>query len=76
MTAEVKRLEGQAPTDNEHLIDWINEAVDLFEPEKVVFADGSDEEWNRLADELVAAGTLIKLNEEKRPNSYLSLIHI
>ena len=47
MTAEVKRLEGQAPTDNEHLIDWINEAVDLFEPEKVVFADGSDEEWNR-----------------------------
>ncbi|MDK8664123.1 phosphoenolpyruvate carboxykinase (GTP) [Corynebacterium coyleae] len=72
MTAEVKRLEGQAPTDNEHLIDWINEAVDLFEPEKVVFADGSDEEWNRLADELVAAGTLIKLNEEKRPNSYLA----
>ena len=72
MTAEVKRLEGQAPTDNEQLIDWINEAVDLFEPEKVVFADGSDEEWNRLADELVAAGTLIKLNEEKRPNSYLA----
>ena len=72
MTAEVKRLEGQAPTDNEHLIDWINEAVDLFEPEKVVFADGSDEEWNRLADELVTAGTLIKLNEEKRPNSYLA----
>ena len=72
MTDEVKRLEGQAPTDNEQLIDWINEAVDLFEPEKVVFADGSDEEWNRLADELVAAGTLIKLNEEKRPNSYLA----
>ncbi|MHA6602055.1 phosphoenolpyruvate carboxykinase (GTP) [Corynebacterium coyleae] len=72
MTAEVKRLEGQAPTDNEQLIDWINEAVDLFEPEKVVFADGSDEEWNRLADELVTAGTLIKLNEEKRPNSYLA----
>ena len=72
MTAEVKRLEGQAPTDNEHLIDWINGAVDLFEPEKVVFADGSDEEWNRLADELVTAGTLIKLNEEKRPNSYLA----
>ena len=72
MTAEVKRLEGQAPTDNEQLIDWINEAVDLFEPERVVFADGSDEEWNRLADELVTAGTLIKLNEEKRPNSYLA----
>ena len=72
MTAAVKRLEGDTPTDNEQLIAWINEAVDLFEPEKVVFADGSDDEWNRLAAELVEAGTLIKLNEEKRPNSYLA----
>lgn len=72
MTAAVKRLEGDTPTDNEQLIAWINEAADLFEPEKVVFADGSDDEWNRLAAELVEAGTLIKLNEEKRPNSYLA----
>ena len=72
MTAAVKRLEGDTPTDNEQLIAWINEAVDLFEPEKVVFADGSDDEWNRLAAELVEAGTLIKLNEEKRPNSFLA----
>ena len=72
MTAAVKRLEGDTPTDNEQLIAWINEAVDLFEPEKVVFADGSNDEWNRLAAELVEAGTLIKLNEEKRPNSYLA----
>ena len=72
MTAAVKRLEGDTPTDNEQLIAWINEAVDLFEPEKVVFADGSDDEWDRLTAELVDAGTLIKLNEEKRPNSFLA----
>ena len=75
MTAEITRLEGQNPTDNEQLIAWINEAVDLFEPEKVVFADGSDEEWDRLTAELVDAGTLIKLNEEKRPNSFLARSH-
>lgn len=72
MTTAVQRLEGQSPTENEALIAWINEAVDLFNPDKVVFADGSEEEWQRLADELVSKGTLIKLNEEKRPNSYLA----
>ena len=41
MTAEIKRLEGTNPTDNDKLIAWINEAVELFQPDKVVFADGS-----------------------------------
>lgn len=72
MTAEIKRLEGTNPTDNDKLIAWINEAVELFQPDKVVFADGSQEEWNRLTAKLVDAGTLIKLNEEKRPNSFLA----
>ena len=75
MTAEITRLEGHNPTDNEQLIAWINEAVDLFEPDKVVFADGSREEWDRLTAELVDAGTLTKLNEEKRPNSFLARSH-
>lgn len=72
MTTAVKRIEGNIPTDNEQLIAWINDAVDLFDPDKVVFADGSQEEWGRLAAELVEKGTLIKLNEEKRPNSFLA----
>ncbi|MCQ4609815.1 MULTISPECIES: phosphoenolpyruvate carboxykinase (GTP) [Corynebacterium] len=72
MTTAVKRIEGNVPTDNEQLIAWINDAVDLFDPDKVVFADGSQEEWDRLAAELVEKGTLIKLNEEKRPNSFLA----
>ena len=72
MTTEIKGLVGPAPTDNEKLLSWIAEAVELFQPEKVVFADGSQEEWDRLTAELVEAGTLIKLNEEKRPNSFLA----
>ncbi|MDK8797714.1 phosphoenolpyruvate carboxykinase (GTP) [Corynebacterium sp. MSK044] len=75
MTAVVKGLQGQAPTENEQLIEWINDAVELFQPEQVVFADGSDEEWDRLAAELVEKGTLIKLNEDKRPNSFLARSH-
>lgn len=72
MATEIKGLVGPAPTDNEKLLSWIAEAVELFQPEKVVFADGSREEWDRLTVELVEAGTLIKLNEEKRPNSFLA----
>lgn len=65
-------LVGPAPTKNEKLLTWIADAVELFQPEAVVFADGSQEEWDRLAAELVEAGTLIRLNEKKRPNSYLA----
>ncbi|WP_018117821.1 phosphoenolpyruvate carboxykinase (GTP) [Corynebacterium mastitidis] len=72
MTAAIKGLQGLAPTKNEELLRWIAEAVELFEPERVVFADGTQEEWERLTSELVEAGTLIRLNEEKRPNSFLA----
>jgi phosphoenolpyruvate carboxykinase (GTP) len=65
-------LVGQAPTTNQELLQWIIDAVALFEPAQVVFVDGSVEERDRLSQELVDAGTLIKLNEEKRPNSYLA----
>ena len=65
-------LVGQAPTTNEELLQWITDAVGLFEPAQVVFVDGSVEERDRLSQELVDAGTLIKLTEEKRPTSYLA----
>ena len=65
-------LVGQPPTQNQELLTWIAEAVELFQPESVVFVDGSRDEWDRLTGELVEAGTIIKLNEEKRPNSFLA----
>ncbi|KKO83356.1 phosphoenolpyruvate carboxykinase (GTP) [Corynebacterium otitidis] len=72
MTTALKGLVGPVPTTNTELLDWIAEAIELFEPENVVFADGSQDEWDRLTSELVDAGTLIRLNEEKRPNSFLA----
>lgn len=62
-----------APTKHQGLLSWVQEVAELTQPDRVVFADGSDEEFNRLAAQLVEAGTLKKLNEKKHPNSYLAL---
>ncbi|HET9439153.1 MAG TPA: phosphoenolpyruvate carboxykinase (GTP) [Longimicrobiales bacterium] len=51
---------------------WIQEMVELCKPERVYFCDGSQAEYDQLCADLVTAGTFIKLNEEKRPNSYLA----
>ena len=45
-------LKGQAPTNNVELLTWIAEAVELLQPDEVVFTDGSQEEADRLAEEV------------------------
>mgnify|MGYP000416005880 FL=1 len=69
---EIPGLVGEAPTKNEALLHWIADAAKLLTPDEVVFADGSREEWDRVSQKLVDSGTLIRLNDEKRPNSFLA----
>ena len=58
------------PTQNQALAEWVATIAALTKPDAVHWCDGSDTEWNRLSAELVASGTLIKLNEAIRPNSF------
>jgi phosphoenolpyruvate carboxykinase (GTP) len=59
-----------APTSHPKLLAWVAEVADLTAPDRVVWVDGSDDEWTRLTDELVAAGTFVRLDPERRPNSF------
>ncbi len=49
---------------------WIDEMVDLCQPDEVYFCDGTEEEYQKLMKEMVDSGKAIELNQEKRPNSY------
>ncbi|MEN9716302.1 MAG: hypothetical protein RLZZ483_277 [Actinomycetota bacterium] len=64
-----------APTKNKRLLAWVSEVAELTTPDRIEWCDGSDAEWNRLTQELVASGTLTPLNSEKRPNSFLARSH-
>ena len=65
MTAET-----QAPTTHQGILDFVNEVAEMTQPDSIHWCTGSDEEWVELTDALVSTGTFIKLDENKKPNSY------
>ncbi|MDQ2630551.1 MAG: phosphoenolpyruvate carboxykinase, partial [Actinomycetota bacterium] len=60
-------------TTHPKLLSWVDEIASLTEPDSVYWCDGSAEEYDRLAQVLIDAGTFERLDEAKRPNSYLAL---
>jgi phosphoenolpyruvate carboxykinase (GTP) len=66
-------IAAEAPTTHAQLLDWVGEIAELTQPDSVHWCDGSAEEYDRLAQTLIDAGTFERLSDAKRPNSYLAL---
>jgi len=64
-----------ANVDNPELQRWVMKMAELCKPEAIYWCDGSQDEYDRLCQLMVDSGTFIKLNETKRPNSFLARSH-
>ena len=64
------QIEG-AKIEHEQLLQWIKDTAGICQPDRIYVCDGSQAEYDRLCDEMVHSGTFIRLNEEKRSNSFL-----
>ena len=61
-----------ASTKNQKLVSWVKEVAELCTPADIHWCDGSQEEYDSMAQRLVDAGTFVRLNPDLRPNSYLA----
>ena len=61
-----------APTRHARLLRWVEEMARLAKPDDIIWCDGSPDEWTRLTNLLVSSGSLIRLNPDIRPNSFLA----
>jgi phosphoenolpyruvate carboxykinase (GTP) len=68
----VASLSVPAYIKHQKLINWVTEIAALTKPARIYWCDGSQEEYDHLCAGMVAAGTMKKLNPEKRPNSFLA----
>jgi phosphoenolpyruvate carboxykinase (GTP) len=69
MTTTIDGLE-TAPTTHAQLLRWVRDVAELTQPDDVVWCDGTPAEWTRITEGLVEAGTFVRLNPDKKPNSF------
>ena len=50
---------------------WVDQSAKLTQPQKIVWCDGSETEYQRLIQEMLASGTLMELNQKEYPGCYL-----
>jgi len=74
-TAPIDRSSAPSWVRHRKLRQWVSEIAALTKPERIVWCDGSQAEYDRLCGELVKGGTFIKLSDKLRPNSYLARSH-
>jgi phosphoenolpyruvate carboxykinase (GTP) len=67
--------DGATRTRHRKLLGWVEEMARLCTPDRIYWCDGSQEEYDRLCEEMVQGGTFIRLSPEKRPNSFLARSH-
>ena len=60
----------EKPTTHEGILSWVQEVAELTQPERIHWCTGSDEEWVELTDSLVETGTFVRLDPNKKPNSF------
>jgi phosphoenolpyruvate carboxykinase (GTP) len=71
MATTTTTVDTPALSSHPGLLAWVDEMTDLCQPDSVVWCDGSAEEYDRLCQQLVDAGTFERLSDELRPHSYL-----
>ena len=81
LSAELEKELQNAPTTHQGLLDWVREVAALTQPAHIYWVDGTQEEYDRLAQELVDAGTFVRLSDHEFPNSYaaspiLTTLHV
>ena len=61
----------RSKTKNQALLKWLDKMVEMCGPQDVRWCDGSDQEWDDLCSLMINQGSMVQLNQEKRPNSFL-----